>query len=72
MTKEVCPVCKGTGKALTKQRFNGVVDPQKPHKMEVCWMCNGTGEIIKQETTHPLIHKYWTSGKESTNAVESS
>jgi len=62
MTEEICPVCKGTRKAISQYRYNGVVDPQKPSQETVCWFCDGSGIVHKANTNHMLIHKYYLAG----------
>jgi DnaJ-class molecular chaperone len=66
---EMCPICKGTGKSLSQRHYNKVSGGE-PIEQE-CWLCDGTGEIIKQETKHLLLHKYWiVGGNSGTKEVE--
>jgi len=60
MTDEVCPACKGAGRCASQRNYNRVSGGVAEET--VCWMCGGSGRILKQETNHQFIHKYWSSG----------
>jgi len=60
MTEEICPICMGTKKCLSQRHYNKVSGGTPIE--QVCWMCDGKGVIVKEETKHLLIHKYWLMG----------
>jgi DnaJ-class molecular chaperone len=57
MLDDQCPICGGKGKALSQRHYNKV-SGGTPVEQE-CWLCDGKGVIVKQETKHALMNKYW-------------
>jgi DnaJ-class molecular chaperone len=69
MDSDQCPICHGSGRAISQRYYNKVSggDPVET----TCWMCDGAGVVVKQETKHLLLHKYWiVGGNSGTKEVE--
>jgi len=58
--EQQCPICKGAGRAISQRHFNRVSGGTPTE--QVCWLCDGKGIIVKEETKHQLMHKYWLTG----------
>ena len=58
MTVE-CPICKGNGFALPKDKYNQVQYGDNAVE-ELCWMCGGEGRVLQEPVKNKMtIHKYW-------------
>jgi len=61
MVEISCPICKGTGMALSQKWYNrvGYFGDKVPEE-EICWLCQGKGTVFQEPIKNTItLHKYW-------------